>query len=34
MKGQVMKGDSGKIEWYSYPEKLGKELIPVYMQRL
>ena len=24
-------GDSGKIEWYSYPEKLGKELIPVYI---
>jgi len=22
--------DSERIEWYSYPEKLGKELIPIY----
>ena len=25
-------GDStGKIDWYSYPEKLGKKLIPIYL---
>jgi len=25
-------GDStGKVDWYSYPEKLGKKLIPIYL---
>ncbi len=24
------KGDSEKTDWYSYPEKLGKKLIPIY----
>jgi len=28
--GAVEKSGIGKVEWYSYPEKLGKSLIPVY----
>jgi len=28
--GIVDKSGIGKVEWYSYPEKLGKSVIPVY----
>ena len=28
MKVYRMKGIQGKMNWYSYPEKLGKKLIP------